>query len=54
MVQAFRIAMQDLPRENPNVIVEANGSLGELIRFLNFEIKKEQDFRGNSSIVNAI
>ena len=55
MVQAFKVAMQDFQGNGQtNVVVEANGNMGELIRLLNFELKKEQNFRGNSFVINGV
>lgn len=55
MVQAFRVAMQDFQGNNQaKVVIEPNGSMGELIRLLNFEIKKEQNFQGSSFIVSGV
>jgi hypothetical protein len=50
MVDAFRVAMQDMPQNGARVVIEPTGSLGELVRLMNFEIQKEQNFRGNSFI----
>jgi hypothetical protein len=54
IVQGVKAAMQDFKgTQNQNVVIKSNGSLGELIRFLNFEISKEQNFQGSSFFVKG-
>jgi hypothetical protein len=54
MVQAFRVAMQDFQGQSQSVVIEPTGSLSELVRLLNLEIKKEQQFQGGSFIMSGV
>lgn len=50
MVDAFRVAMKDMGNNQQPINIQATGSVSEMIRFLNFEIKREQGLQGTNFV----
>lgn len=51
MVDAFRVAMKDMGNNQQPINIQATGNVSEMIRFLNFEIKREQGLQGTNFVV---
>lgn len=50
MVDAFRVAMKDMGNNQQPINIQATGNVSEMIRFLNFEIKREQGLQGTNFV----
>lgn len=50
MVDAFRVAMKDMGNNQQPINIQATGNVSELIRYLNFQIQREQGLQGTNFV----